>query len=159
MDPAVLDGSAGPFEQRLEALCADLVAAPTAPGAPGRVLIPGEPEAAAERLSERRGVVLDGRHHAALVGLGETAGLPFPEVGPVEPAASPSFGRLMTEDRVDLAIVGGGILGLATAYRLLERHPGHAARDPREGGRARHAPVGPQFAASSTPGCTTRPDR
>ena len=29
----------------------------------------------------------------------------------------------MTEDRVDLAIVGGGILGLATAYRLLERHP------------------------------------
>lgn len=29
----------------------------------------------------------------------------------------------MTEDRVDLAIVGGGILGLATAHRLLERHP------------------------------------
>ena len=26
-------------------------------------------------------------------------------------------------DRVDLAIVGGGIVGLATAYRLLERHP------------------------------------
>ncbi len=24
VDPAVLDGSAGPFEQRLEALCADL---------------------------------------------------------------------------------------------------------------------------------------
>jgi LDH2 family malate/lactate/ureidoglycolate dehydrogenase len=91
VDPAVLDGSAGPFEQRLEALCADLVAAPTAPGAPDRVLIPGEPEAAAERLSERRGVVLDGRHHAALVGLGETAGLPFPEVGPVQPAAFSSL--------------------------------------------------------------------
>jgi L-2-hydroxyglutarate oxidase len=30
----------------------------------------------------------------------------------------------VTEDRVDLAIVGGGIVGLATAYRLLERHPG-----------------------------------
>src|SRR4051794_5930262 len=29
----------------------------------------------------------------------------------------------MTEDRVDLAIVGGGILALATAYRLLQRHP------------------------------------
>jgi L-2-hydroxyglutarate oxidase LhgO len=29
----------------------------------------------------------------------------------------------MSEERVDLAIVGGGILGLATAYRLLERHP------------------------------------
>jgi L-2-hydroxyglutarate oxidase LhgO len=29
----------------------------------------------------------------------------------------------VTEDRVDLAIVGGGILGLATAHRLLERHP------------------------------------
>ena len=66
VDPAVLDGSAGPFEQRLEALCAELVAAPTAPDAPGRVLIPGEPEAAAERLAERRGVVIDGRHHAAL---------------------------------------------------------------------------------------------
>ena len=91
VDPAVLDGSAGPFEQRLEALCADLVAAPTAPGAPGRVLILGEPEADAERLAERRGVVIDGRHHAALVALGEAAGLPFPAVGPVDPASSPSF--------------------------------------------------------------------
>jgi LDH2 family malate/lactate/ureidoglycolate dehydrogenase len=88
IDPAVLDGSAGPFEARLEALCEQLVAAPTAPDAPGRVLIPGEPEAAAERLTERRGVVIDGRHHAALVALGEAAGLPFPEVGPVVPAAS-----------------------------------------------------------------------
>jgi LDH2 family malate/lactate/ureidoglycolate dehydrogenase len=91
VDPAVLDGSAGPFEQRLEALCADLVAAPTAPDAPDRVLIPGEPEAAAERLAERRGVVMDGRHHAALVALGEAAGLPFPEVGPVQPATSSAF--------------------------------------------------------------------
>ena len=87
VDPAVLDGSEGPFEARLEALCEALVAAPTAPGARGRVLIPGEPEAEAERLSERRGVVLDGRHHATLVGLGEAAGLPFPPVGPVEAQA------------------------------------------------------------------------
>jgi L-2-hydroxycarboxylate dehydrogenase (NAD+) len=88
VDPAALDGSAGPFDARLVALCEQLVAAPTAPDAPGRVLIPGEPEAAAERLTERRGVVIDGRHHAALVALGEAAGLPFPEVGPVVPAAS-----------------------------------------------------------------------
>jgi L-2-hydroxyglutarate oxidase len=29
----------------------------------------------------------------------------------------------VSDNRVDLAIVGGGILGLATAHRLLERHP------------------------------------
>ena len=29
----------------------------------------------------------------------------------------------MTDDHVDIAIVGGGIVGLATAYRLLERRP------------------------------------
>lgn len=29
----------------------------------------------------------------------------------------------MTDERVDLAIIGGGIVGLATAYRLLERRP------------------------------------
>jgi len=91
VDPAVLDGSAGPFEARLEALCETLVAAPTAPDAKGRVLIPGEPEAEAERLTERRGVVLDGRHRAALVELGAAAGLPFPAVGPVEPATGPGL--------------------------------------------------------------------
>ena len=30
----------------------------------------------------------------------------------------------MTADRVDVVVVGGGIVGLATAYRLLERRPG-----------------------------------
>ena len=30
----------------------------------------------------------------------------------------------MTDDRFDLVVIGGGILGLATAYRLLERRPG-----------------------------------
>ena len=30
----------------------------------------------------------------------------------------------MTDDRVDLAIIGGGIVGLATAYQLLRRRPG-----------------------------------
>ena len=29
----------------------------------------------------------------------------------------------MTDDRVDLAIIGGGIVGLATAYQLLRRRP------------------------------------
>ena len=74
-------------------------------------------------------MVIDGRHHAALVALGEAAGLPFPEVGPVEPAArrAASFvarsAVVAARTGVDLAIVGGGIVGLATAYRLLERHP------------------------------------
>jgi LDH2 family malate/lactate/ureidoglycolate dehydrogenase len=95
IDPAVLDGTGGPFEKRLEALCDALIAAPTAPDAPGRVLIPGEPEAAAERLTERRGVVIDGRHHASLVALGTAAGLPFPEVGPVEPAPTGGAGAFV----------------------------------------------------------------
>lgn len=30
----------------------------------------------------------------------------------------------MTAERVDLAVIGGGIVGLATTYRLLERRPG-----------------------------------
>ena len=108
--------------------------------------------------AERRGVVIDGRHHAALVGLGEAAGLPFPEVGPVEPAAVAPIvrGASMSEDRVDLAIVGGGILGLATAYRLLERHPDmRLAILEKEAELATHQ-SGHNSAASSTPACTTR---
>jgi LDH2 family malate/lactate/ureidoglycolate dehydrogenase len=77
IDPAAVD-EPGAFEARLEGLLDRLVEAPTAPGAPGRVLFPGEPEREAERLAERRGVAMDRAHHEALVALGERHRLPFP---------------------------------------------------------------------------------
>ncbi|CAN5491503.1 Ldh family oxidoreductase [soil metagenome] len=84
IDPAVLYGGIDGFEARLELLCDQLAGAPLAPDAPGRVLIPGEPEAEAERLAEVRGVILDPRHHAALVGLAERHGVPLPAVRPID---------------------------------------------------------------------------
>jgi LDH2 family malate/lactate/ureidoglycolate dehydrogenase len=91
IDPAVLDGGRRRegFEGRLERLCDQLVAAPTAPGAPGRVLIPGEPEAEAERLADVRGVILDSRHHAGMAGLADRYGVQLPPVTRVDPG-SPS---------------------------------------------------------------------
>jgi L-2-hydroxycarboxylate dehydrogenase (NAD+) len=80
IDPAVLDGGREGFEARLERLCDQLTGAPTAPDAPGRVLIHGEPESDAERLAEVRGVILDERHHAGLAGLAERYGVPLPPV-------------------------------------------------------------------------------
>ena len=78
IDPGAL-GDAGEFERRLEGYLEQLVAAPTVPDAPGRVLIHGEPEAEAERRSAERGVVIDAVHASRLRELGERAGLPFPE--------------------------------------------------------------------------------
>jgi LDH2 family malate/lactate/ureidoglycolate dehydrogenase len=78
VDPAAID-EAGAFESRLEGYLDQLVAAPLAPGAPGRVLVPGEPEAAAETRSEDHGVVIDAVHAEGLRTLGERLGLPFPE--------------------------------------------------------------------------------
>src|SRR5436190_6934597 len=48
IDPAAIDDP-GAFESRIERYFDQLTAAETIPDAPGRVLIPGEPEAAAER--------------------------------------------------------------------------------------------------------------
>jgi LDH2 family malate/lactate/ureidoglycolate dehydrogenase len=79
IDPGAAE-EPGAFESRLEAYLDQLVAAETVPDAPGRVLIPGEPEAEAERRSDRRGVAIDARHHASLVELAERYGVPFPEV-------------------------------------------------------------------------------
>jgi LDH2 family malate/lactate/ureidoglycolate dehydrogenase len=56
-----------------------LVSARTAPNAPGRVLIPGEPEAAAERRSEGHGVSLDRGHYQSLLELSDSYDLPLPE--------------------------------------------------------------------------------
>lgn len=85
LDPLAADPSGG-FVARLEGYLDQLTAAPTIPDAPGRVLVPGEPETEAERRSDLRGVTLDLRHHADLVELGEHYGLPFPAVETVAAA-------------------------------------------------------------------------
>jgi LDH2 family malate/lactate/ureidoglycolate dehydrogenase len=77
LDPAAIDAP-GVFERRLEGYFEQLVAAPTAPDAPGRVLIPGEPEAEAARKSADAGVVIDAIHAAGLRELGERLGVAFP---------------------------------------------------------------------------------
>lgn len=77
IDPAAID-AAGAFERRLETYCQQLIEAPTIPDAPGRVLIPGEPEAEAERRSDTHGVVIDAVHAHNLLELGERVGRPFP---------------------------------------------------------------------------------
>lgn len=65
IDPDAID-EAGAFEARMEHEIDLLIAARTAPDAPGRVLMPGEPEAEAERRSAERGVAIDREHLAAL---------------------------------------------------------------------------------------------
>jgi LDH2 family malate/lactate/ureidoglycolate dehydrogenase len=77
IDPAAID-EPGAFERRLEGYLDQLVAAPLAPDAPGRVLVPGEPEAEAAARSDDRGVVIDGVHAETLLALGARLGLPFP---------------------------------------------------------------------------------
>jgi LDH2 family malate/lactate/ureidoglycolate dehydrogenase len=77
IDPAAID-HAGAFERRLESYCQQLVDAPTIPHAPGRVLIPGEPEAEAERRAAERGIVIDAVHARHLSELGERLSRPFP---------------------------------------------------------------------------------
>jgi LDH2 family malate/lactate/ureidoglycolate dehydrogenase len=83
LDPAAI-GTREAFESRLEGYLDQLVAAPTVPDAPGRVLVPGEPEADAERRADERGIVIDAVHARKLAELGERLGVPF------EPAAGSS---------------------------------------------------------------------
>jgi L-2-hydroxycarboxylate dehydrogenase (NAD+) len=77
IDPAAVDPTGG-FPSRLEAYLDALVSAETQPDAPGRVLIPGEPETAAERRADQRGVVLDPEHFRALDELSSRLGVPSP---------------------------------------------------------------------------------
>jgi L-2-hydroxycarboxylate dehydrogenase (NAD+) len=77
LDPAAVEPNGG-FSKRLEAYLDELVAAETQPGAPGRVLVPGEPEAEAERRADRRGVVLDAEHFRSLDALSSRLGVPTP---------------------------------------------------------------------------------
>jgi len=76
IDPAALEPE-GVFERRLTGYLEQLVAAPTVPGAPGRVLVHGEPEAEAERRAAERGVVIDAVHAERLRELGERLDVPF----------------------------------------------------------------------------------
>jgi L-2-hydroxycarboxylate dehydrogenase (NAD+) len=77
IDPDAID-EPGAFEQRLEHELDLLVAAKPAPDAPGRVLIPGEPEAEAERTSAEHGVVIDAEHRDNLAVLAKRYGIPLP---------------------------------------------------------------------------------
>jgi LDH2 family malate/lactate/ureidoglycolate dehydrogenase len=86
VDPAAIDDP-GVFEARLERYCEQLVAAPTIPDAPGRVLLPGEPEAAAEERAAARGVVVDREHHERLEAIAGRFGLPLPPATTPPPAA------------------------------------------------------------------------
>src|SRR3954447_20175515 len=75
IDPAAADPDGG-FVGRLEGYLDQLVAAPPVPDAPGRVLVPGEPEAEAEVRSDADGIVIDAVHAANLVAIGQRAGIP-----------------------------------------------------------------------------------
>ncbi|MEO8229254.1 MAG: Ldh family oxidoreductase [Chloroflexota bacterium] len=80
LDPAAID-EPGVFERRLASYLEQLVAAPLVPDAPGRVLIPGEPEAAAAVRSTDHGIVIDAVHADGLRTLGDRLGVPFPDAG------------------------------------------------------------------------------
>jgi LDH2 family malate/lactate/ureidoglycolate dehydrogenase len=82
IDPDAIN-EPGAFEARLEHELDLLTEARTAPDAPDRILIPGEPETAAERRSDERGVVMDVEHHQSLLDIGARAGLPFPDTTPI----------------------------------------------------------------------------
>jgi LDH2 family malate/lactate/ureidoglycolate dehydrogenase len=82
IDPTAVDAP-GVFEKKLEHLVDQLTGAPTIAGAPGRVLMPGEPEAEAEARSALDGVDMDEEHLHNLRTMGERFGLPFPEATPI----------------------------------------------------------------------------
>jgi LDH2 family malate/lactate/ureidoglycolate dehydrogenase len=81
IDPNAID-EPGAFELRLEGYLDQLTAAETVSDAPGRVLVPGEPEAEAERRADDRGIVMDERHHRSLVEIAERLSIPFPSAHP-----------------------------------------------------------------------------
>jgi L-2-hydroxycarboxylate dehydrogenase (NAD+) len=77
IDPAAID-EPGAFEARLEHALDLMVAAETIPGAPGPVLVPGAPEAAAEERARLHGVVFDEAHVTDLERLAARFGVPLP---------------------------------------------------------------------------------
>jgi LDH2 family malate/lactate/ureidoglycolate dehydrogenase len=87
IDPDALD-EPGRFAARLEQELDLLVAARVAAGAPGRILVPGEPEAAAERRAAERGVIIDRSHFESLLVLAERFEVDLPASMPVGGLAS-----------------------------------------------------------------------
>ena len=82
IDPEAID-EPGAFEGRLEAELELFTQARAAPDAPGRILVPGEPETEAERRAAERGVAIDAEHHANLLALATRAEIPFPGSSPI----------------------------------------------------------------------------
>jgi len=74
IDPGAI-GDAAAFGERLGDYLDGLTAAPMAPDAPGRVLVPGEPEVAAEAASRTAGVAVDPEHLAGLAALADRFGI------------------------------------------------------------------------------------
>jgi LDH2 family malate/lactate/ureidoglycolate dehydrogenase len=91
IDPTRI-GSSG-FVDRLEMFVDELTTAPTALGAPGPVLMPGQPEQARELEQQRSGILLDAAHHRALCELADRLGIPFPPLAAQAhaPAAVPTL--------------------------------------------------------------------
>jgi LDH2 family malate/lactate/ureidoglycolate dehydrogenase len=84
VDPDAFDGP-GTFVERMDRELGIIEAARTAPDAPGPVLVPGEPEVAAERRSAARGVAVDPAHLASLERLATRFGLALPASLPLAP--------------------------------------------------------------------------
>ncbi len=87
IDPAAVGGAAA-FESRLERLVEQLISAPTAAGAPGPVLFPGQPEAERALAQAANGVAIDRGHYGSLRELGLRLGVPFPDGWPLFPNAA-----------------------------------------------------------------------
>jgi LDH2 family malate/lactate/ureidoglycolate dehydrogenase len=66
------------FRARMDAILRMLKATPPAPGAGGRVLVPGEIELASERRNMALGIELGGPIEEQLARLGDELGVPFP---------------------------------------------------------------------------------
>ena len=81
IDPAAIDDG-GRVRGALRACPRPARRRPDDPRRPGRVLMPGEPEAEAERRADERGVVIDAEHHASLAALAERFGIPLPRRPP-----------------------------------------------------------------------------
>lgn len=83
IDPAAVD-DASRFEARLEKLLGQLTSAPVAPGAPGPVLYPGQPEAERAAKQARDGIVIDREHDESLRQLAARYAIPLPETRPLD---------------------------------------------------------------------------
>ena len=66
------------FRRRMDSILGMLKASPPAPGAPGRVLVPGELELQHEEANRRDGIALARPVAAQLVALGKALDVPFP---------------------------------------------------------------------------------